>query len=240
MTDLEAAGARGDAVDEDEEPEVDDGAEGGVVTWLVEGPGQWIALGLVLLLTAGAAGYWLAGWQDRPPGRGSVDVGFLYDMIAHHEQAVSMGNVEDAVGAEPRARTFAREVVLFQSYEIGRMEQKLRDWGYERSAAPSRAMEWMSMGVAAEDMPGLASKEEMDRLLEVSGRDADALFVALMIDHHRGGLHMAQYAARHAADADVRDLAEKMAISQQSEINEMEAARKEMGLPENPPGYTRF
>ena len=214
-------------------------SEGGIATWLVEGPGQWFALGFVVLVTAALGGYWLAGWQDRPPGRDSVDVGFLYDMIAHHEQALSMSNVEDAVGAEERARTFAREVVLFQSYEIGLMEQKLRAWGYERADAPDRAMEWMGRGVAATDMPGLASEDEMATMLEVSGRDADALFLALMKDHHRGGVHMAEYAARRAGDPDVRELAARMAANQQTEIREMDAAGKEMGLPDAPPGYTR-
>lgn len=43
----------------------------------------------------------------------------------------------------------------------------------------------------------------------------------LMADHHRGGIHMASFAADRAEDAGVRELAERMATNQGFEINEL-------------------
>ena len=55
-----------------------------------------------------------------------------------------------------------------------------------------------------------------------SGADADQLFVELMVAHHQGGVHMAEYAATEAENAEVRDLAESIATGQQGEIVELE------------------
>lgn len=56
-------------------------------------------------------------------------------------------------------------------------------------------------------------------------------------DHHRGGVHMAAYAAQNAADPFVRGLAARMARNQRIEVGELQAARGRVGLPANPVGY---
>ena len=72
-------------------------------------------------------------------------------------------------------------------------------------------------------MPGLASDADITKLLSSNGSDADKLFVALMIAHHQGGIHMAQYAADHANVSEVRRFAASMVSGQTGEINEMRA-----------------
>lgn len=196
-------------------------------------------LGLVVALVflGAAAGYALGVRADSPPARSSVDVGFLYDMIVHHEQALTMANAEVRHGTDPNIRNLARELVLFQSYEIGEMQRQLEHWGFSRDDPPARAMAWMGAAVRPDDMPGLASAHEVALLTDAQGATADALFVPLMQDHHRGGIQMAKYAAAKAGDGWVRDLAGLMARNQRSEISEMGLARKQAGLPASPPGY---
>ena len=191
---------------------------------------------MALLFLAGAVGY-AVGSRESAPGRGSVDVGFLYDMIGHHEQAVSLSKQELVNGGEPRIKSFAEEILFFQGYEMGLMTQQLRSWGHRRDQPPERAMTWMGHGVVLEDMPGMASEAERTALAERQGRDADAMFLALMIDHHAGGVHMADQAAQRAGTAFVRELAERVARQQRIEIAEMRAARDRLGLPADPPGY---
>jgi uncharacterized protein (DUF305 family) len=72
-------------------------------------------------------------------------------------------------------------------------------------------------------MPGLASDADINRLLASSGAAADKLFVDLMVVHHQGGLHMAQYALQHANEIEVRRFAYAMITGQTDEINEMQA-----------------
>ena len=52
-----------------------------------------------------------------------------------------------------------------------------------------------------------------------------------MIEHHAGGIHMAQYAQEHARLGDVRDLARAMAANQEMEIDELNHVRQDLGLP---------
>ena len=198
----------------------------------------WVASVAAMLYLAGALGYMVGIRSDRPPGSDSVDVGFLQDMISHHEQAIEMANIELAGGAVPDVEAFAREILAFQAYEVGVMEGQLAEWGRNPDQRGPTAMAWMDLPVPVEEMPGLASEGEMQTLARAEGRDLDALFVPLMQDHHRGGIHMAEYAADAAADPAVRELAARMARNQRIEVEELDAAQVRAALPDSPPGYT--
>lgn len=197
---------------------------------------QLIALIAALCFVAGAAGWALGNRADGRSAVDSADVGFLFDMIRHHEQAVTMSSVELRLGDDRMALHFADEIIRFQSYEIGLMEGVLARLGYERNEAPSTAMAWMGEAVAADEMPGLASRDEIAGLR--GAPDVDAWFVALMVDHHAGGAAMAEAAARHADDPVVQQFAETMAKNQRFEITEMlrEAGRSRLEVP--PQGVT--
>ena len=193
-----------------------------------------VALVLALCFLAGAAGWYLR--TERPPGRGSVDVGFLYDMIAHHEQAVELAQIELFGGESRDAMQFAEEILRFQSYEIGLMDQMLEAWGHAREEAPATAMAWMGHAMPVAELPGMASQAELDRLRDAEGTDTDAVFLALMADHHAGGVGMAEAAAAEASDGDVRALAERIARAQRFEIEELVAAAVRGGLDRTPDG----
>lgn len=158
--------------------------------------------------------------RDDPPGEGSVDVGFYQDMLTHHQQALGVATLQLANGEDPVVRSYAREVLMFQSQEIGVMRQTLVDWGHDPGRRPDEAMAWMGMPVPTDQMPGLLSDEQLAEMDEARGADADRLFLELMAEHHRGGLHMAEEAGTEASDEGVRRLADIIARSQAQEINE--------------------
>jgi len=185
-------------------------------------------LGLALAFLGFAVGIFVS--RDRPPGPDSADVGFLQDMLTHHDQALGVATLTVAYGEDPTVRSMAREVVATQSFEIGLMTQKLADWGYSRDERSDQAMAWMDMPVPVEDMPGLLSDEQLAAVEEARGPELDALFLELMAEHHRGGLHMAEGAATLADDEDVRELAARMRRNQAGEINEYRLRAEELGL----------
>ena len=197
-----------------------------------------VSLVVVAVLAAAMAGF-VVGSRDDRPSPSSVDVGFLYDMIAHHEQAVLLAKLEIAQGGDPTVLTFAREVVQTQSFELGLMTRRLLEFGYSPDAFPDTAMGWMGHAVPVDEMPGMASDAEIEALGERMGADADAMFLALMTDHHAGGVHMAEQAARRAGDAWLRDLAARIARNQRVEIREYEQARLRAGLAAEPPGFDK-
>jgi uncharacterized protein (DUF305 family) len=186
---------------------------------------QTLALALVFAFLGGAIAFFAGERSDRPPAADSVDVGFLFDMVHHHQQAVELSFAQLDAGSPDAAGAFAREILYFQSYEIGLMDRQLRGWGYSLDDRPERAMTWMGMGTGRDEMPGMASADELDALRDADDPEqADALFFALMRDHHLGGIAMAEHAAEDASDPFVRLLATRMADNQRSEVREMDRA----------------
>lgn len=201
-------------------------------------PGQHIIGVLALMFFAGSIGYFIGERGNDTPPADSADVGFLYDMSAHHEQAVRLSMIQLANGTDPSVQAFAREIIRSQSYEIGLMRMRLGMWGFDPAVNDQEPMAWMGMPVPSTDsMPGMADTSELEAFSEAKGSDADALFLALMSDHHAGGVAMAQDAANRADDAWIVDTAQRMARIQAVEIAEMESARNAAGLPAAPAGF---
>ena len=215
-----------DATDE----EVGDGDDGGADLAAPAGL-SWAkvaVLGLALAFLGFAVGF--VATRDRPPSADSADVGFLQDMLTHHDQALGVATLTVAYGEDPIVRSYAREVLTFQSFEIGVMTQMLDDWGFTREDRSDEAMAWMDMGVPVEFMPGLLTDEQLEQIDEARGRELDRLFLELMAEHHRGGLHMAQEGAARASDDDVAELAARMERNQAGEINEYRMTADALGF----------
>ena len=162
------------------------------------------------------------------PAAGSAEVGFVEDMIDHHDQAVLMSSLalRPDAGASSAVRDVAVGITAMQRYEIGLMEGWLREWGVRRGGVGREAMAWMGHGTPVAEMPGMASASDLQRLTAATGRDFDELFFDLMREHHEGGMHMGEEAAKRADDADVKWLANLMTRNQRREIREMEAIRE--------------
>ena len=213
-----------DRTDEAEAPvDVDEGPPSGL-SWP-----KVVVLGAALAFLGFAFALFLG--RDRPPASDSVDVGFMQDMISHHEQAVEMAQTELVNGSDPTVRAFAREILMFQSKEIGSMERLLADWDSGRGDPERQAMTWMGMPSAVDRMPGMATGEELDRLRAAQGTAADALFLDLMAHHHLGGIHMSEYAADNAGTSDARDFAAIVGRNQAIEVNEYALTAERLGLP---------
>jgi uncharacterized protein (DUF305 family) len=78
-------------------------------------------------------------------------------------------------------------------------------------------------------MPGMATEEELANLRALSGTAFDVEFLRLMMRHHQGGTEMAEYAAEHADNQAVRDLADSIVTSQAAETTLMTDMLAERG-----------
>lgn len=220
-----AGRGRGDDVALTDDVE-DDGDDVVVLSWW-QNPINAIALVVATALIGGMVGWLIADANSDRRGN-DVDVGFLQDMRFHHEQAVTMSFIYlDHADVDPLLRVDARSIAFGQGIEIGRMIQILREMNQPEGADPDEpgtAMAWMGDGMAMnhDQMPGLATEDELNALRNAEGDDADELFVELMVAHHQGGLEMADYAAEHASSGEVRRFASSIAGSQRDEIIEMQ------------------
>jgi uncharacterized protein (DUF305 family) len=197
------------------------------------------AAAIVLLLVGAAVGMLVTLSQTEsaaPPDAESVDVGFAQDMRVHHLQAVTMAGIERDRTTDPVLRGIAFDIESTQLTQLSVMAGWLTVWGQPDLPAPGAAhMGWMSEGGthqhsdgaggkttgAVQRMPGMATTDEVNRLRKLSGTELDVLFLQLMLRHHQGGLEMAQYAAEHASEDYVRNLAQKVVSSQDNEIKLM-------------------
>jgi uncharacterized protein (DUF305 family) len=186
-----------------------------------------------------------AGERVSRPAEGSAEAGFARDMQAHHAQAVEMSTMVRDGTEDPEVRSLALDILLTQQQQAGQMYGWLEQWDLPQAslAAP---MQWMSepgsgmgsMGDGAdatggpgsdEVMPGMASDEDLGRLAEAGGLDAEVLYLRLMVAHHEGGVAMAQAALDLVGDQDVRRLAQAIVSSQTAELavlNDMLDARE--------------
>jgi uncharacterized protein (DUF305 family) len=171
----------------------------------------------------------LAG-DDEPPVAGVVDIGYLQDMIDHHEQALLIADAYLANNPEGDAAPYASEVIMFQERDIGRMEAALDEAGFGRGVPGRTAMVWMSDPYPVDQMPGMQGQERIAELSTATGQDADRLFFAMMSEHHLGGVHMADFAADFADTEAVRVLAERTSYNQQIEVVEYDRAVERLGL----------
>ncbi len=192
--------------------------------------GRALLAGFVAMFFAGAVVF---AWQQaaHEPDPNEVDIGFADDMRTHHLQGVELALAYLEDGTDPYFRSVAEEIVIVQAGESRLMGQWLEDWG-NPDLDLDNAMAWMGMApVPQTEQPGMASEAEVAELEAAEGEELDDLFSRLMIAHHRGGQHMAQYAADHGSEEVVTDLAPAIVTTQQSEVAEMNIHREQLGLP---------
>lgn len=196
---------------------------------------QTVALIATLCFIAGVVGWLIARPTD--PSFNDADDGFLADMTDHHQGAITLAFAYLDRAHDPTVRFMARDVVTYQSQEIGAMNGLLAEAGDPAAAHSPIAMRWMGHPVARGAMPGLATKAQYGRLAVSSGLAADDLFTRLMIAHHAAGVAMARAETRLGDNADVKRLAAAMASIQRDEIGEMNLRREQLGLEAVQPDY---
>ncbi|MET7772210.1 DUF305 domain-containing protein [Nocardia sp. NPDC005366] len=179
-----------------------------------------------------------------------LEIGFAQDMTAHHQQALQMALRLDS-GADPSVRRLAQQMADTQRTEVGTM----LGWLRLANASPlsPRPMQWMHRETSASHhhsadaaattntvpesvdvdsltaMPGMATTAELESLAAARGRDAEILFLQLMIRHHGGGLRMAAAADSMLTHGAVKEAARAMAQAQSQEIGVMGLMLTQLG-----------
>ncbi|MGP9021123.1 DUF305 domain-containing protein [Streptomyces sp. BR1] len=186
-----------------------------------------VAAALVFATVATVAG---ATGDDSPaaprtPVATSADAGFARDMSVHHQQAVEMSFIVRDRTQDEEVRRLAYDIANTQANQRGMLLGWLDLWKLSKSQPDQLPMAWMGMGTepGADGalMPGMATNTELDQLRKADGKQAEILYLQLMTEHHKGGIHMAQGCAEKCATKVERDLAQGMVDSQRSEIDLM-------------------
>jgi uncharacterized protein (DUF305 family) len=184
-----------------------------------------LALAVAVGLLLGYAAGWLTPTLTRP-GDTSAEAGFARDMTTHHTQAVQMALVAFKYGQDDAVTQLGVDIATGQQGEIGIMQTWLRQWRLDPTGAEP-PMAWMPDGEqlmrGGNLMPGMATKEEMDKLEAARGHELDVLFLDMMIKHHLGGIHMVDAILDQSDNAQVTEAAQRMKNTQRGEIDNMQS-----------------
>ena len=169
---------------------------------------SWVLLVLGAVLALAGLALWLAA---RSPQEGSPAVAFARDMRLHHTQAVdlSMRILERPVSAP--VRLLAQDIAVTQGAQTGQMGGWLDIWKlpFAGREAPMAGMDRVAMGMAADaDVLSLGT---------LPAPQAEAKYLQLMLQHHRGGVLMAR-SGLNSGVPQVQTLARAIAASQTAEI----------------------
>lgn len=193
--------------------------------------------GELYLLVAFLVAVFMAGgalalyYENRAPGEGSAEAGFARDMAEHHAQAVRMAEIMLRRTENEEIRVLSTDILLTQQAQIGQMQGWLAVWGLPFTGQEPQ-MAWM--GHPTEGlMPGMATPEEINALETLPPDEADRQFLRLMIPHHEAAIPMSEAAIAQTDRPEVEQLAQAIAVSQEAEIQTMQAMLERMG--EAPP-----
>lgn len=210
---------------------------------------RWSTRAIALLIIGAAvlaAAVFLLGRATAPtavtPSTTSAEAGFARDMQTHHLQAVQLSALVRERSDDAAIRLLAFDIATTQQQQAGQMYGWLTVWGLPQ-ASPEPEMTWMTRptleGVAGHDhgssgagpdaahvpgepMPGFATAEQLDELRAADGVEAERIFLELMIEHHVGGVDMAEAVLDRSEHRVVTGFATAMIKAQLSEIVYME------------------
>jgi uncharacterized protein (DUF305 family) len=198
-----------------------------------------VLVGVLFLLAAGALGFAFAGGGTPTPTDNSVAAGLARDMTDHHAQAVDMATIVQGRTTDADIRYLATDIALGQTSQMGQMQGWLNVWKLSigRSGPP---MAWMNQSHSTMQMgngstmnpsmmqlqanglmPGMATQAEVNQLRTLPVKQADVLFLKLMIAHHKGGVAMCQVAIDETKVPVVDNLCRTIVASQTLEITQM-------------------
>lgn len=164
-----------------------------------------------------------AGAADAAGAHNGQDVSFAQGMIPHHRQALDMAKLAAGRAASAQVKDLASRIEKAQDPEIKTMSGWLTSWG-EKVPAASDSMAGSMPGMdhsGGSAMPGMMGASDMDELAKASGKDFDAMFLAMMVRHHQGAVDMAAVEKSKGAYGPAKSMAGSVVTAQTAEIAEM-------------------
>lgn len=159
------------------------------------------------------------------------DMMFVRMMVPHHAQALEMSALARTRAASDEVKALARRIEGAQGPEIQLMTTWLQSRGMD---VPQDAGDLASHDGHSDHeahgrlmaMNGMLTGQQMKELARARGARFDRLFLAGMIQHHRGAIAMANVALRDGREVQAQELAADIATSQRAEIQRMRAIQR--------------
>lgn len=182
-----------------------------------------------------------AGAQSPAGPHNQADIGFVVQMVPHHEQGVEMADLALELSDNTEVLELAQRIKEAQAPELLTMKGWLAGWGPAATVPPPSPSDPASPDAAATSAApgapadpgtpatpadpaaghGMMTTEEMDTLANSTGEQFDDRWVDMMIRHHQGAVAMADTVLDRGRNPEVEELAETIRKTQNAEIREL-------------------
>lgn len=160
------------------------------------------------------------------PTQGPVDPAdaeFVNMMIPHHYQALIMSRMAPSRSNDPNLIALAGSIEIEQELEIAVMQGWQSENGLEVTNAAMAYNDLIMHHAHHLEEMGMATPAQLAALSAAEGNDFDVLYLQLMIRHHQGALDMIVHVLMHGSDETLAQWANDMYVTQQAQINWMQA-----------------
>ena len=143
---------------------------------------------------------------------GDFDYDFANMMMAHHQGAIDMAQMEISKGSNTEIKSVAEDIVKAQQAEIEQFKNILKDYkmpgmkkeGVEAHNELAEVMDKMDAAMKGITMSGNADKD----------------FLMMMIPHHEAAVKMAEDEISHGKNLALKKMAQKIIEDQTKEIRQ--------------------
>jgi uncharacterized protein (DUF305 family) len=99
--------------------------------------------------------------------------------------------------------------------------------GSQQGNGSGGGMAGMDHGQMDHGSMGMGTKGMTRQMVTENGKYSDKAFIDAMVPHHQGAIVMARVALENAEHEEIRDLSRNIVLTQQAEIGELKAIKKE-------------
>ena len=147
-------------------------------------------------------------------GYNDPDTAFAKGMLGHHRGAVEMAKIELKYGTDEAMRQLAQDVITAQQAEIDVLNKWLASHPDAAKPKPNTVAMQQSYAKSMENMHG-------EMTLGVADPVPDMAFARGMLPHHIAAVDMAKVQLEYGTDEEMRQLAQDVIDTQQTEIDMM-------------------
>jgi uncharacterized protein (DUF305 family) len=140
-----------------------------------------------------------------------TDVTFAAELVAQLQQGVDLAASADSRAANAELKAWAKRFVDTHEPEIAQASELLESWGQQPPEDPG----------LDSNRPAKVTDAEIGALAALSGPEYDKRFAELMIRHHEGVIDTVAKENGTGKNPRARELAGKIAQSQQNEVAEL-------------------
>ncbi|OGX86437.1 hypothetical protein BEN47_13110 [Hymenobacter lapidarius] len=153
--------------------------------------------------------------MDASKPKGNTDHDFAHMMLAHHQGAVAMADIQLRDGKDATMRRMAEQIKADQLQEITALEAAAT----RLDNAPTNYKPTDPADPFTSKMK--ASMDGMMQNMPKSVANADMNFNMLMTVHHQSAVDMAKAELAHGKDTKLKQMAQQMITAQEKEIQQL-------------------